>query len=191
LSFAIFDKNWTDQHVKDACTVSSKLIDYLLEKWTPEVHVYNINIPLFPGVLTTKIFFTRLLENRSGSLFRLLSPEENHKHEQTINDAAKAEQKLREEGTTKKDDIEDDETEWHDDSDMLAMKDVGGIKRWTWSVDFKGLEAFVEEHGQKGGGMTDGWCLNRRWGSVTALKAAFQVVDGGAGGIHGGEEIVL
>ena len=131
------------------------------------------------------------MENRSGSLFRLLSPEENHKHEQTINDAAKAEQKLREEGSTKKDDIEDDETEWHDDSDMVAMKDVGGVKRWTWSVDFKGLEAFVEEHGQKGGGMTDGWCLNRRWGSVTALKAAFQVVDGGAGGIHGGEEIVL
>jgi hypothetical protein len=106
--------------------------------------------------------------------------------------AGKAEKELRQEGGTKRRDTAvDDETDWHDDSDLLSMREIEGIKRWQWSVDFKSLEAFVAEHGAKGGGMTDGWCLNQRWGSVTALRAAFQVVDGGAGGTHGGEEIVL
>jgi hypothetical protein len=175
--------------------VSSKLVDFLLQKGTPDVHVYNVNIPLISDVLNSKIYFTRLLENRSGSLFRLLSPEENKAHEQASNgdEAEKAEQRLRKEGSTKRggDTTTDDETDWHDDSDLLSMKEIEGIKRWQWSVDFKSLEAFVAEHGAKGGGMTDGWCLNQRWGSVTALRAAFQVVDGGAGGTHGGEEIIL
>jgi len=82
----------------------------------------------------------------------------------------------------------DDETDWHDESEIPELT---GIKRWQWSVDFKGFEAYVAEHGHKGGGMTDGWCINQRWGSVTALRAAFQVVDGGGGNAHGGQEIIL
>lgn len=87
--------------------------------------------------------------------------------------------------------LHDDETDWHDDTDILSMEGFGGIKRWQWSLDFKGMESFVAEHGHKGGGMTDGWCINQRWASVTALRAAYQVVDGGAGCIHGGQEIIL
>ena len=73
----------------------------------------------------------------------------------------------------------------------MDITDIDGIKIWKWSLDFKGLERFVAEHGQKGGGMTDGWCVSQRWVSVTALRAAYQVVDGGAGGTHGGQEIKL
>ena len=194
LSFAIFDKSWNETDVNNACLVSSKLIDHLLQLWTPEVHLYNINIPLIKDVLSTKIYFTRLLENKTGSLFRLLSPEENEAHERkSMADDGKAERRLREEGTTGKreENLGDDETDWHDETDILPRNDFEGIKRWQWSVDFKGMEAYVDEHGHKGGGMTDGWCLNQRWASVTALRAAYQVVDGGAGGIHGGQEIKL
>ena len=155
--------------------MSSKVIDHLLQIWTPEVHLYNVNIPLIKDVLSTKIYFTRLLENRTGSLFRLLSAEENEAHEQ-------AERRLREEEGTVEKNEEDAETD---------ITDIGGVRRWKWSVDFKGLEAYVAEHGHKGGGMTDGWCINQRWASVTALRAAYQVVDGGAGGTHGGQEIKL
>ena len=155
--------------------------------------MYNINIPLINEVLSTKIYFTRLLENQTGSLFRLLSPEENEAHERKsrADDARKVEQKLREEGTTRRseDILRDDETNWHDDTDMLSMEEIEGIKRWQWSMDFKGMQAYVDEHGDKGGGMTDGWCLNQRWASVTALRAAYQVVDGGAGGIHGDKKL--
>jgi hypothetical protein len=137
-------------------------------------------------VLDTKIYFTRLLENRSGSLFRLLSPEETLLHIRTASLANKMEENLRERGTTDSPSSEDDT--WHDDSDLSELDNT---KCWQWHMDFKGLEEFVQEHGQRGGGMTDGWCVSRGWGSVTGLKAAFQVVDGGAGGVHGGEEIVL
>jgi tubulin---tyrosine ligase len=177
--------------VNDACLVSARLIDHLLSLWMPDVHVYNINIPLIKDVLSTKIFFTRLLENRSGSLFRLLSDEENQKHDKTPKeDAAKSETRLREEGTTKRksEPPQEDDTDWHDETDI---PELGRVKRWQWSVDFKGMEAYVAEHGQKGGGMTDGWCINQRWGSVTALRAAYQVVDGGGGNAHGGQEIVM
>jgi broad specificity polyphosphatase/5'/3'-nucleotidase SurE len=182
--------------VNDACLLSSKLIDHLLQIWTPDVHVYNINIPLFKDVLSTKVFFTRLLENRTGSLFRLLSAEENEEHERQskVDNAGKAEQKLREEGTSQGNDnavVQEEQTEWHDETEIFSEEEVEGVKRWQWSLDFKGLEAYVAEHGQKGGGMTDGWCINQRWGSVTALRAAYQVVDGGGGNSHGGQEIVL
>jgi broad specificity polyphosphatase/5'/3'-nucleotidase SurE len=154
-----------------------KLIDHLLRIWTPEVHIYNVNIPLFKDVLSTKIHFTRLLENQTGSLFRLLSAEENESLAiGSTQTAAKAEKNLREEGTAE----DKDETEGE-----------GDIKQWVWSLDFKGLEKFVNEHGDKGGGMTDGWAINQRWASVTPLRAAFQVVDGGSGNAHGGQEIVL
>ena len=148
-----------------------------------------MNVPVLPGVASTKIYFTRLLENKSGSLFRLLSPEEIHAHEKSkTEEAAKAEQQLREVGTTRQ---TDNETDFHDDTDILSTPGFSGVKRWQWSVDFKGMEAYVNEHGGKGGGMTDGWCLNQGWASVTALRAQFQVVDGGSGGTHGGEEIIL
>ena len=71
------------------------------------------------------------------------------------------------------------------------ITDIRRVKRWKWELNFKGLEAYVAEHGHKGGGMTDAWCINQRWASVTALRAAYQVVDGGAGGTHGGQEIKL
>jgi broad specificity polyphosphatase/5'/3'-nucleotidase SurE len=183
LSFAIYDAHWTDEIVHDSCLLSAKLVEHLLEIWTPEVHIYNVNIPLFKDVLSTKIFFTRLLENQTGSLFRLLSAEENESHERS---AAEAERKLWEEGRAD----QGEETEWHDDTDILS-KDYGGIKRWQWNADFPSFQKFVNEHGHKGGGMTDGWCINQRWASVTPLRAAYQVVDGGAGSIHGGQEIVL
>jgi len=184
LSFAIFEKNWTEKDVDDACLLSSKLIDHLLQIWTPEVHLYNVNIPLIKDVLSTKIYFTRLLENRTGSLFRLLSAEENeaHERESKANDAWKAKPGLRDEGAAEKNEENDEEAD---------IADIEGVKRWKWSVDFKLFEAFVAEHGHKGHGMTDGWCINQRWASVTALRAAYQVVDGGAGGIHGGQEIKL
>jgi tubulin---tyrosine ligase len=195
LSFAIFDKSWNETDVNNACLLSSKLIDHLLQLWTPEVHLYNINIPLIKDVLSTKIYFTRLLENKTGSLFRLLSPEENEAHERKsmVDEGGEAERRFRGENTTgqSEEDPRDDETDWHDDTDILTRRDFEGIKRWQWSVDFKGMDAFVNEHGHKGGGMTDGWCLNQRWASVTALRAAYQVVDGGADGIHGGQEIKL
>jgi broad specificity polyphosphatase/5'/3'-nucleotidase SurE len=174
--------------------LSSKLIDHLLELWTPEVHLYNINIPLIPEVLSTKIYFTRLLENQTGSLFRLLSAEENEAHERQskVDEAGKTGKTSRDEDTARSEGIlGDDETDWHDETDILPIEDIEGIKRWQWSMDFKGLEAFVAEHGHKGGGMTDGWCINQRWASVTALRAAYQVVDGGAGGTLGGQEIKL
>ena len=164
--------------------LSSNLVDHLLRIWTSDAHVYNVNIPLIKDVLHTKIYFTRLLENRSGSLFKFLSPRENYFHERQENllDAnIMDEKKPREEDRA-------DDTDWHDEWDMLETE---GVKRWQWNVDFKGLEAFVQEHGTKGGGLTDGWCINQRWASVTALRAAFQVVDGGAGSVHGGEEIIL
>jgi tubulin---tyrosine ligase len=192
LSFAFFDKSWNETDVNNACLLSSKLIDHLFQLWTPEVHLYNINIPLIKDVLSTKIYFTRLLENKTGSLFRLLSPEENEAHERKsmVDESGEAERRFHGERQSEED-LRDDETDWHDDTDILPRKDFEGIKRWQWSVDFKGLEAYVDEHGHKGGGMTDGWCLNQRWASVTALRAAYQVVDGGAGGIHGGQEIKL
>jgi hypothetical protein len=141
-------------------------------------------------VSTTKIYFTRVLENRSGPLFRQLSPSENQRYElkgQAV-DPGKAEKRLRETGSSTP---HEDETDLNDEMDKLSMTDVAGIKSWQWSPNFKALEEYVEEHGGKGGGMTDGWALNRGWATVTALRAAFQVVDGGAGGIHGGEQIVL
>ena len=195
MSFAIFEKSWTEKTLNDCCILSSKLITHLLQIWTPETHLYNVNVPLIRDVLTTKIYFTRLLENRSGSLFRLLSAEENHSHEQELRAAenmAKVEQKLPKNGSLQDNSaLQDDETDWHDDTDILSLQEFEGIKRWQWSVDFKQFEAFVAEHGTKGGGMTDGWCINQRWASVTALKASYQVVDGGGGGTHGGEEIIL
>lgn len=195
LSFAIFDKSWNETDVNNACLLSSKLIDHLLQLWTPEVHLYNINIPLIKDVLSAKIYFTRLLENKTGSLFRLLSPEENkaHERESMADESGKAEGRLLEENTAgqSEEKLRNDEADWHDDTDILPRNYFEGIKRWQWSVDFKGMQTYVDEHGHKGGGMTDGWCLNQRWASVTALRAAYQVVDGGAGGIHGGQEIKL
>ena len=109
-----------------------------------------------------------------------------------VNNAEKAENKLLEKGSTQDETtLQDDDTDWHDDTDIFPVKELEGIKRWQWSIDFKKVEAFVAEHGAKGGGMTDGWCINQRWASVTALRAAYQVVDGGGGGTHGGEEIIL
>jgi len=173
--------------VNDCCSLSAKLIDHLLEIWTSEVHIYNVNTPLIKDVLSTKIFFTRLLENRSASLFRLLSAEHNESHEMSVHQPPPvSEKKLRQEGKT-----EDENTEWPDDTAIILEKDYGGTRRWQWSPNFVSLQEFVNEHGHKGGGMTDGWCISQRWASVTALRAAYQVVDGGAGGVHGGREIIL
>jgi len=121
-----------------------------------------------------------------------MSLEENHAHQQLARtqSPATAELKLREEGSTNNV-SRDSETDWQDDAEVLTLEQVRGIKRWTWSVDFKDMEAYVAEHGAKGGGMTDGWAISQKYGSVTALRAAFQVVDGGAGSPHGGEEIIL
>jgi broad specificity polyphosphatase/5'/3'-nucleotidase SurE len=164
--------------VNDCCLLSVKLINHLLRIWTPEVHMYNVNIPLFKDVLSTKVYFTRLLENQTGSLFRLISAEETETLDLCSSQtAAKAEQNLREEGKA-------------EDTDEIEGG-YGDIRQWTWSLDFKGLEKFVNEHGHKGGGMTDGWAINQRWASVTPLRATFQVVDGGSGDAHGGQEIVL
>jgi broad specificity polyphosphatase/5'/3'-nucleotidase SurE len=167
--------------VNDCCLLSVNLIDHLLRIWTPEVHIYNVNIPLFKDVSSTKIFFTRLLENQTGSLFRLLSTEENETLEiSSSQTAAKAERNLREEVKAE-----------NEDEAEIPERDYGDVKQWTWSLDFTGLEKFVNEHGDKGGGMTDGWCINQRWASVTPLRAAFQVVDGGSGDAHGGQQIIL
>jgi len=173
--------------VNDCCLLSAKIIDHLVKIWTPEVHIYNVNTPLIKDVLSTKIFFTRLLENRSASLFRLLSAEENESHESNISQpAAESGNKLLQEGTTK-----GENTEWPDDTDLLSEPGYGGTKQWQWSPNFVRLQEFVNEHGHVGGGLTDGWCLNQRWASVTPLRAAYQVVDGGAGGVHSGQEIIL
>ena len=171
--------------------LSSKLVDHLVQIWTPEVHIYNINIPLIVDVLSTKIYFTRLLENRTGSLFRLLSAEENHAHhlKSRAEKNGEAQRRLRTAGKGNKN-IGDDKTDWNESTD-LSTEDMMGIKRFQWSLNFKVMETFVAEHGHKGDGMTDGWCINQRWASVTALRAAFQVVEGGAGGTQGGQEIKL
>jgi broad specificity polyphosphatase/5'/3'-nucleotidase SurE len=37
-----------------------ELVDHLLNMWTMQVNVYNINVPLVEEVHTSKIYFTRL-----------------------------------------------------------------------------------------------------------------------------------
>jgi tubulin--tyrosine ligase len=57
--------------VGEACRVSVRVVEALVERWDENVHVYSVNVPMQKGVEKSSALWTRVLMNRwtSGSCF--------------------------------------------------------------------------------------------------------------------------
>jgi tubulin--tyrosine ligase len=71
LSYAFFDRNHDPLVIAAASRASVRVIEYLTKNWKEDVQVYSVNTPLLEGVETTKVLWTRMLQNQweSGSCF--------------------------------------------------------------------------------------------------------------------------
>ena len=71
LSFAFMSRVHDSELIAAASRMGVRVIEALVKSWDERVHVYSVNIPLVPNVESTKVLWTRMLQNswKSGSCF--------------------------------------------------------------------------------------------------------------------------
>ena len=145
LSYAFSSRNHDPVVISEASSHSVRLIEYLCQNWADGVDVYNINMPLEPGVSQTKIVYTDMLENRwsSGSCFQAVDAS-------LADDTPELqEQRLRAEGE-----------ETGVTPDLSAGKDPARKprfehKHFKWAPNFSDVYRSVQESGPG----NDGWAV--------------------------------
>lgn len=72
LSYAFSSRNHDPVIIAEASRHSVRLIEYLCENWADDVQLYNVNLPLEPGVSKNRVVYADMLENQwsSGSCFQ-------------------------------------------------------------------------------------------------------------------------
>lgn len=72
LSYAFDSRDHDIDIITEASRLSVRLIEKFASDWSPEVHVYSINVPVRKGVSNNKIVYTHMIQNTwaSGSSFK-------------------------------------------------------------------------------------------------------------------------
>lgn len=94
VSYAFSSRNHDPAIIAEASKHSVRLIEYLCQNWADDVDVYNVNMPLEPGISQNKVVYAEMLENRwsSGSCFQAIDPM------MPVESPESRERKLRDEG---------------------------------------------------------------------------------------------
>jgi tubulin--tyrosine ligase len=179
LSYAFFDRNHDAGIIAEASELSTKLIQHLYDNWSPETHLYSVNVPLVEGVMGKKILWTHMLQNtwKSGSCFQVVDadPEE---------DATPSEN----EAQIRQQEEQQGKVELKTSNDGAAENDSAGKgqnhmrythKHFKWAPLFKDVYDSVTQ--SKEG--NDGWAVAQGYTSVTPLRANFMHVGGFEGEI--------
>lgn len=76
LSFAYSSRDNDPDVIAEASIHSVRVIEYLYANWADGVDLYNVNVPLEPGVSKNKVLYTDMLINKwkSGSCFQAVEP---------------------------------------------------------------------------------------------------------------------
>lgn len=130
--------------IAEASKHSVRLIEYLCKNWADDVDVYNINMPLEPGVSQNKVVYTEMLENRwsSGSCFQAIDPM------MPVDSPESRERKVRDEGEKG---IPSNGT-----TGMGPVKPSGlKHKHFKWAPNFTDVYKSVEESAPG----NDGWAV--------------------------------
>jgi tubulin---tyrosine ligase len=71
LSYAFLSRQHDAEIIAAASRMGVRVIEAIVKSWDENVHVYSVNVPLVKNVETTKVLWTRMLQNRwkSGSCF--------------------------------------------------------------------------------------------------------------------------
>ncbi|KAH1299498.1 hypothetical protein KXX11_006488 [Aspergillus fumigatus] len=169
LSYAFSSRNHDPVVIAEASQHSVRLIEYLCENWAEGVDLYNINVPLEPGMSKCKVLYTSMLDNRwTGSCFQAVDaalPDETPQVQ---------EQRLRDQG------------------ERLGEKPTAAPgagprrrirfqhKHFQWNPDFTDVWKSVEASGPG----NDGRAVREGRTSVTPLKATFMRTPGIQGEIN-------
>lgn len=192
LSFAYSSRDNDPNVIAEASQHSVRVIEYLYANWASDVDLYNVNVPLEPGVSKNKVLYTDMLINKwkSGSCFQAVEP--------TVGgDAELDEQRLRIHEAVG-DSVEADES---------AVRQAGASgkdgksrfqhKHFKWAPNLKDVYQSVEESTPG----NDGWAVKNEMtrsvsqisiqvfanisrNSVTPLKASFMHAPGFTGEIQ-------
>jgi 5'/3'-nucleotidase SurE len=148
LSYAFLSRKHDAEMIAAASRMSVRVIEALVKNWDEKVHVYSVNVPLTKDVESTKVLWTRMLQNRwkSGSCFTEIdvSAEE---------DAGPEEEEMRirrAEGGPEKD----------EDVDLLTKTDSHiryTHKHFKWTPTFTDVYESVEQAPPG----NDGWAVNK------------------------------
>jgi len=73
VSFALYsEEGYQEEDVLRGCRIAAGVIRDLVESWPSEVHIFNINVPVFSGMPDTlEVYQTYIFQNPSGSMFKL------------------------------------------------------------------------------------------------------------------------
>lgn len=155
VSYAFSSRNHDPVIIAEASKHSVRLVEYLCQNWDDKVDVYNINVPLEPGVSQNKTVYTDMLENQwsSGSCFQAVDAMT------TVDNPELQEKKLRDQGEK-----------------AGATPDVSGGKRpvrgpslthkhFKWAPNFSDVYRSVEES-EPG---NDGWAVKQGMTRFVAL----------------------
>ncbi|EAW09598.1 putative acid phosphatase [Aspergillus clavatus NRRL 1] len=158
LSYAFSSSDHDPVVIAEASKHSVKLIEYLCENWAEGVDLYNVNVPLEPGMSKSKVLYTDMLDNRwTGSCFQAVDaalPDETPQLQEL---------RLREQG------------------ELLGEKPTPASgkgprrrlrfqhKHFQWNPDFTDVWKSVEASGPG----NDGRAVREGMTSVTPLKANF------------------
>ncbi|KAJ5239816.1 hypothetical protein N7468_004435 [Penicillium chermesinum] len=172
LSFAYSSRDNDPDVIAEASIHSVRLIEYLYANWAPDVDLYNVNVPLEPGVSKNKVLYTDMLINKwkSGSCFQAVEP--------TVGgDAELDEQRLRIHEAVG-DNVKVDESAVRKGGASTEGKSRFQHKHFKWAPNLKDVYQSVEESTPG----NDGWAVKNEITSVTPLKASFMHAPGFTGG---------
>ncbi|KAJ6166695.1 hypothetical protein N7470_002142 [Penicillium chermesinum] len=174
LSFAYSSRDNDPDVIAEASIHSVRLIEYLYANWAPDVDLYNVNVPLEPGVSKNKVLYTDMLINKwkSGSCFQAVEP--------TVGgDAELDEQRLRIHEAVG-DNVKVDESAVRKGGASTEGKSRFQHKHFKWAPNLKDVYQSVEESTPG----NDGWAVKNEITSVTPLKASFMHAPGFTGEIQ-------
>lgn len=177
VSYAFSSRNHDPVVIAEASKHSVRLIEHLCQNWADGVDLYNVNLPLEPGVSQNKIVYTDMLENQwsSGSCFQAVDATVD------VNDPDQQERKLRDQGETT------GGTPDLSSGKNRARRPRFEHKHFKWAPNFSDVYRSVNESGPG----NDGWAVKQvmtrfvrlgsswliyadaNWCSVTPLKANF------------------
>jgi hypothetical protein len=139
-----FDKNWTEEIINDSCILSAKLIDHL----APHMDSGSSHLQHHHPAIQRRFIDKNLLYPATRKSNRITLPLtlcRGKRNPRRTFESSRYQIRKEIEATAQ-----------DKDEANSPQRDYDEIEQWTWSLDFKGLEKFVNEHGHKGGGMTDG-----------------------------------
>ena len=143
LSYAFFSRNHDPEIIASASRISVRLIEHLHDRFTKDVDVFSVNVPLLPDVEHHKVMYTHMLQNywTSGSSFQELDVAEEGL------DAVEREQGIRREESS----VEGEKK----DQTAVAYRH----KHFTWAPRFTDVYKSVEssEPGNDGWAVKEGY----------------------------------